>query len=378
MVMVFNNSYHSVFVAKLSGSVADNIFPHSKEGAPQSGSEDGHFEFEAVFSNALTIRRRVVSTEGGSEFGNCPCAGMRVYNSGTATMYWGTVATPPYINKDYAGDVRGEPIFPGVWTPIPLKDLNLVRIVGRDNDEVFITLFVNTGTVPDLDTSSPPELTPPTVVSTIPASAATGVQVNESITIMFSEAMDSAFFNSSSVLLSPSFAADISLDAADPTKGIIEPTTALAFATVYTITIKEILIKDLAGDIMTADHVFSFTTAAAPDLTAPTVVSRTPTNASTGIVIDVNGTITFSEAMDVATITTTTCRIVRQSDSSVVAAAVTLSADKKTVTIDPTASLVSSVVYILRAVGGASGCKDLAGNALAPQVILHLLQLLLM
>jgi hypothetical protein len=78
----------------------------------------------------------------------------------------------------------------------------------------------------------------------------------------------------------------------------------------------------------------------------------------------VNMVATFSEAMDASTINSTRFQL-RASDTSLVTATVTYDAPSKTATLDPAAPLVLGGVYTASITGGASGVKDLAGNALA-------------
>ena len=65
-------------------------------------------------------------------------------------------------------------------------------------------------------------------------------------------------------------------------------------------------VTDLAGNALGADHVWTFTTGAAPDITPPTVVSTVPVNAATGVPINQAISASFSETMDPLTITTAT------------------------------------------------------------------------
>jgi len=104
------------------------------------------------------------------------------------------------------------------------------------------------------------------------------------------------------------------------------------------------------------------------DGTAPTVTQRTPAPGATGVAVGVSPTATFSEPMAAATITTSTFTLVRQGQSTPLAATVTYNGANQTATLDPTASLEAGVSYTATVRGGASGVKDLAGNALASDV----------
>src|SRR5262249_20822958 len=78
----------------------------------------------------------------------------------------------------------------------------------------------------------------------------------------------------------------------------------LAFATTYTGTITT-SVKDLAGNSLAANFVWSFTTAEAP----PAVSSTDPASNATGVSVDGVVKATFSKQMNATTITTTTFSI---------------------------------------------------------------------
>lgn len=96
----------------------------------------------------------------------------------------------------------------------------------------------------------------------------------------------------------------------------------------------------------------------APDTGAPTVVSTAPPDTAIGVSLNTNVTATFSEAMDPATITTTTFTL--QQGATPVAGAVSYVG--KTAVFNPTSNLAASTVYTATVTTGA---RDLAGNALA-------------
>ncbi|MHB1117346.1 ice-binding family protein [Sideroxydans sp.] len=91
---------------------------------------------------------------------------------------------------------------------------------------------------------------------------------------------------------------------------------------------------------------------------APSVSLTAPLTAATGVAINANITAIFSEAMDVATITTTTFSL--SQGATAVPGAVTYSGT--TAVFNPTGNLAVSTVYTATITTGA---KDLAGNALA-------------
>ena len=90
---------------------------------------------------------------------------------------------------------------------------------------------------------------------------------------------------------------------------------------------------------------------------------------STGVALGAAVSATFSEAIDVATLSTTTF-VVTTPASAVVSGSVAYNAATKTATFTPSAPLVASTGYTVTLKGGATEprVKDLAGNALVANV----------
>ena len=102
------------------------------------------------------------------------------------------------------------------------------------------------------------------------------------------------------------------------------------------------------------------------DTTAPTVTDTSPAANATSVPLTANVTGTFSEAVDAATVTSST--FVLQAGSTAVPATVTYDATAKTATLDPSADLAAGTTYAATLTGGSAGVKDVAGNALAADV----------
>lgn len=100
------------------------------------------------------------------------------------------------------------------------------------------------------------------------------------------------------------------------------------------------------------------------DTTAPTVSSVSPAAGATGIPVSTTVSATFSEGMLASSLTTSTVTL-RNPSNQVVAATVAYNATTLTATLTPSAALAGNTVYTARILGGASGAKDAAGNALA-------------
>src|SRR5439155_1707074 len=158
------------------------------------------------------------------------------------------------------------------------------------------------------------------------------------------------------------------------------PLSALAPNTTYTATITTGA-RDLAGNALASDFVWSFTTGANPNTTAPAVSFTVPpltvnfagatatfapafatanvgivANAGTGVPISGNVAATFSEAMDPLTITTATF-LLQQGTTPVVG---TVSYAGVTATFTPTSVLAPLTTFTATITTGA---RDLAGNA---------------
>uniref|UniRef100_S0DE05 Fibronectin type-III domain-containing protein n=1 Tax=termite gut metagenome TaxID=433724 RepID=S0DE05_9ZZZZ len=132
--------------------------------------------------------------------------------------------------------------------------------------------------------------TKPTVTSVTPSG--TGVPVNGSVTIRFSEAMNIA----GTVILNDG-TTDIALTGGGWSFGrtVFEiGYTGLTSGTTYTVRISGF--KDGAGNEMLADNSHTFTTAAPADVTPPTVVGVAPSGA--GAAVSGSVVVTFSEPMN--------------------------------------------------------------------------------
>jgi hypothetical protein len=213
------------------------------------------------------------------------------------------------------------------------------------------------------------DTTPPAVTGVTPAGGATGINAASAVTATFSEAIDAATITPDTfVLRNPAnavVAAMVSYSVAH--SATLTPSAALAGKTTYTATITggSAGVKDLAGNPLANTVVWSFTTA---DTTPPTVASVTPANGASGIGTANVVTATFSEAINAATLTTSTF-VLRNPANVVVAATVSYNTSTRVGTLTPSAALAASTTYSARIAGGGSGVKDTAGNALASDVV---------
>ena len=117
------------------------------------------------------------------------------------------------------------------------------------------------------------------------------------------------------------------------------------------------------GQNVTTGPLWRFTTGDA-DVTPPTVSSVTPVNGTTGVSVSTTASAIFNEAMDAATINSSTIEL-RNASNALITTTVSYNATTRTATLTPSAALANSTVYTVTIKGGASGVKDAAGNALA-------------
>src|SRR6185295_11597424 len=101
--------------------------------------------------------------------------------------------------------------------------------------------------------------------------------------------------------------------------------------------------------------------------TSPTVSSVSPADGATNVAVAVRPTVSFSEAMSAASVTSGAVRLLGPGGLAIAQAAgsPSLDASGTVATIIPAASLAGSTIYQIQVLGGTSGVKDAAGNALA-------------
>ena len=210
-------------------------------------------------------------------------------------------------------------------------------------------------------TGATADVTPPTVISTVPANAATNVALNTKVAATFSEAMDPSTMTGSTFTLkqgSTVIAGAVNYTGVTAT---FTPAANLLPSTTYTETISTNA-KDLAGNTLVSIYTWSFTTGTIPNTTPPTVLSTIPINNATGVALNQQVSATFSTTMDPLTITTNTFTL--YNGTSAISGTVNYSGT--TAVFTPSANLISNTVYTATIKIGA---KDLSGNALASNYV---------
>ena len=211
------------------------------------------------------------------------------------------------------------------------------------------------------------DFTAPTVTTFSPTDGATAVLVGANIVVTFNEAIQRG--TGSIVLKDAANNVVATYDAATSTNLsisgstlTINPTADLGYSTNYFVTFASGTIKDLAGNSYTGITTYDFTTAAAPDTTAPTVSTFSPTDGATAVLVGANIVVTFSEAIQKGTGNI----VLKDAANNVVATydaatSSNLSISGSTLTINPTADLGYSTNYFVTFASGT--IKDLAGNS---------------
>jgi hypothetical protein len=246
-----------------------------------------------------------------------------------------------------AGDAGNHAVFSGAT--------NFDGEAGNDTLNAFNATYLTAPVITNIES----DFIAPTVSSTDPAVGATAVATNLAIAATFSEAMNAATVTAANVTVtgpgSTPVAGTVSYSGTTMT---FTPTSVLAPNTLFTATITT-GVKDVAGNPMASNFVWTFTTGAALDTTAPTVSSTDPASNATSVALNKAIAATFSEAMNPATITNVTYTL-KGPGNTPIAGAVTLVGT--TATFTPTNDLAPNTLFTATI---STAATDLAGNALA-------------
>ena len=209
------------------------------------------------------------------------------------------------------------------------------------------------------------DTTPPTVTSTSAPNGATGLPTNRSDSAIFSEAMDPLTINNVTYTVKQGTNPVAGTVTYVGTTATFKPVADLAANTTYTSTITSAA-KDLAGNALAADYVWSWTTAAAADTTPPTVIAVIPANGATNVANNTTVTANFSEPMDQLTISTASFKLTGPGTTPVTG---TVTYAGTTATFAPAADLTANTTYTATVSGGTSGAKDTAGNSMVSDYV---------
>ena len=211
------------------------------------------------------------------------------------------------------------------------------------------------------------DFTPPTITSFSPADNATGVGVNANLVLSFSEAIQKGTSGNIVITRASDNATVEAIAVTDSRVTVsgsqvtIDPATTFTEKTDYHVQIPAGAFKDLSGlsyaGISDATT-WNFTTG---DFTAPTVSTLAPADNSTGVTLNANLVLSFSEPMQKGA---SGDIVIQRTSDNVVVETISVTSGQVTVSgtqakIDPTVILAESTGYYVQIPGGA--LTDLAG-----------------
>jgi hypothetical protein len=197
----------------------------------------------------------------------------------------------------------------------------------------------------------------PVVIATSPINLASDVALNKIITATFSVPMDMSTITTSTFTLN---------NGATSVAGVVTglgnivsfiPTVVLSPLTVYTAKIS-MAAKNMDGSTIAKDTTWTFTTG---DV-VPTVITTSPANGTSNVLLNKTVSAIFSVAMDPATITTSTFTI--KAGATNVSGVADYSGT--TATFNPTNDFLPNTTYTARL---TTGVKNMNGEALAKDTV---------
>ena len=198
----------------------------------------------------------------------------------------------------------------------------------------------------------------PMVVFTVPANNATGVPVVQVIRARFNEAVDCT------TLVAPATSFTVTGPGSTPVEGVVgcsgnqatfTPNIDLSFNTIYIANISA-GVMDLAGTPMVAAYPWTFSTVPATP-PPPTVISTVPHNLAVGVPVNQALTATFSEAMDPATVNSSSF-LLQVTGGATVNGVITYAANGSVATFVPNEPLLYSKNYTATITTGAFDLDD--------------------
>lgn len=202
------------------------------------------------------------------------------------------------------------------------------------------------------------DTTRPVVSYTTPANNATGVAVNSSVSVTFSEAMDPASITTSTFLVA---------DAGNVKSGTItmsggnriatfKPSAPFSSGSDCSVTLQS-GVKDAAGNGLANAYTWHFSTGTTQDGTPPMVVAVIPASGATNVSLNTAVTVLFSEEFDAASVTGATFTI--SQGATPVSGGIEIVGP--TATLKPSANLQPNTSYT----GTITGVRDLSWNAMS-------------
>ncbi len=203
---------------------------------------------------------------------------------------------------------------------------------------------------------------PLAVLSMTPDNGATGVAINAMVSIQFNKTLDATSVTKDTVIVSAGgvpVVGSIWLDNGN-SRIRFRPANLLLLSpnTFYEATVTT-GVTDVVGNSLPANYGGSFTTGTTSDTTAPALVSYSPAYNATNVPVDTVITLTFNEPINPSTVNWwSSVRLTGSSIYGNVPTDITISTDRKTVTVTPQSPLFSWKQYNVY----INGIEDVSGN----------------
>ena len=298
--------------------------------------------FSMTFSKAMDI----------GSYGGPTDVGLYEYSTGqyvAATVSWSADQTTIFM-------VPKSPL--AVGTQYELYSYYMTDLSGnpQQNFSIAFTAAFTTNT------------TAPTVINTSPENSETAVPVNAPVQILFSEPIQPTSISQitvttggNAVAVTPTFSDANQLLTLTPTLPL------LASNATYTITITGV--KDTAGNLMSGAVTNTFQTGPTFNLLHPSVTVTDPQNGTTGVGTNVAPKVLFSARLNPLSVVTSSneaynhgsVELYNNATGQFVPATVSMSADRLTAIITPSAALLPNTSYGIY-VGYGANYYDVAGN----------------
>ncbi len=217
------------------------------------------------------------------------------------------------------------------------------------------------------------DTTPPTVLSVQPASGAAGVSINTVVTVTFSEDMNDATITADTVTLTAETAGASALAATVITGTVtyadrvatFTPAEDIPWASTFTGRVTTGA-QDLAGNGLTQDYTWSFTSGEEPDTVGPTVLVTSPSSGATGLEPYTSVSVQFTEPVNPSTVTVDNFFLTRTGSGYPEPGEVELNSAGTIATFTPDYGLPLGTECRAEV---TTGIQDLAGNPLSSGVM---------
>jgi hypothetical protein len=177
----------------------------------------------------------------------------------------------------------------------------------------------------------------PVVISTNPENEATNVSLDMIITATFNEKMNYSTISQASFTLSQGSTPITGEVTYSDVTASFSPSSVLNANTTYTARLTSV-IKDLTGNALQTDYIWTFSTGAT---LSPTIISTDPENNAIGVFLNKAISATFSNQMNPLTLTAETFSI--KQGLTIISGAISYSGN--TVVFTPSANLVANTLY---------------------------------